>query len=65
MDYCETLGCGTLRSVVDTGNWSGISVASCTRSQNQGIPGAMTMMNQLHCLMFLDHLVKESCERVR
>ena len=24
---------------VDTGSWSGISVESYTRSQNQGIPG--------------------------
>ena len=38
-----------LRSVVDTGNWSGISVESCTWSQNQGIPGqprVIRMMRQ-------------------
>ena len=55
-----------LRSVVDTGNWSGISGESCTRSQNQGIPGqpgANTMMRQWGCPI-LDHLVKESRGRV-
>ena len=40
-----------LSRVVDTGS-SGISVESCTRSQNQGIPGqpgAVTMIRQ--CLI--------------
>ena len=35
--------------------WSGISVESCTRSRNQGIPGqpgAITLMSQLSCLIF-------------
>ena len=51
----KTLGCGTVvRSVVDGGNWSGISVESCTRSQNQGIPGqswVIRMMRQVLCLI--------------
>ena len=53
-----------LSRVVDTGSCSGISVESCTRSQNQGIPGqpgAITM--SLPDL--LDHLVKEGRRRVR
>ena len=52
--------------VVDTGSCRGISVESCTRSQNQGIPGqpgAITMIRQWHCLI-LDHPVKESHWRV-
>ena len=54
-----------LKSVIDTGNWSGISVENCTRSQNQGIPGqpgAITMMRQLHCLIFGSPYEGESWE---
>ena len=48
------------------GNWSAISVESCTWSQNKIIPsqpGAITRMRQLHCLIFWI-TVKESGGRV-
>ena len=44
-----------LRNVVDTGNWSLISVKSFNCSQNQSIPGQsgnIIMMRQLHGLTF-------------
>ena len=45
----EHIPVGLLSRVVDTGSCSGISVESCTRSQDQGIPGqpgAITMIRQ-------------------
>ena len=48
MDCCVIHNCGAV-AVVDTDSCSGISVESCTRSQNQGIPGqpgAITMIRQ-------------------
>ena len=44
-----------LRSVIDSCNWSAISVESCTRYQNEGIPGqlgAIRIMRQFLCLIF-------------
>ena len=52
-----------LRSVVDTDNWGGIYIESCTRSQNQGIPGQPGAI-RIALTDFPDHLVKESHGRV-
>ena len=51
-----------------TGSWSGISIESCPRSQNQGFPGqprAIYIIRQLHQSLFLDHPVKEPREGKR
>ena len=54
-----------LRSVVDTGNWSGISRESYTRSQNQGVPGQPgAINNEAIGLPDFGSPVKESRERV-
>ena len=50
-----------LRSVADTGNWSGISMESCTLSQKvwDNYNNAAAALPD-----FLDHPVKKSCGRV-
>ena len=56
-----------LRSIVHTVNWSGISVESCTRFQNQGITGQPLGYYNDEAIALpedFNHPVKESRRRV-